>query len=178
MQSVMDEFLDAWEKYGSDPLVWRQYVFAEAAHRDYLLNLKAEREEGREEAGRKIAFNLREQGILTDEQIAQVVNLPVEPIEFIDPLGGFIPMEERRNNIAEEIRRLEELYQSSFGHMKQYYESELVSKKYVLDLVEQKLQGVKDAQEETASKLRSQGLLTDEQISQAVDVQLYVEEEY
>ena len=118
MQSVTDEFLDAWEKYGSDPLVWRQYVFAEAAHRDYLLNLKAEREEGREEAGRKIAFNLREQGILTDEQVAQVVNLPVNPVEIIDTLDDFIPMEEHRDNIAQNIHMLEVFAEKSVGHMK------------------------------------------------------------
>ncbi len=173
-----DDMREAEEKYRSDPLLWRQYIFAEAAHRDYLLTLKAEREEGREEAENEIACNLREQGILTDEQIAQVVNLPAAPSEPIDPLDDVITLDKRRDNIVKKIRGLEVLSQSSLGLMKQYYESELVSKRYVLDLVEHKLFGLKDAQEETASKLRSQELLTDEQIAQAVDVHLYVEKKY
>ena len=85
MQSVTDEFLDAWEKYGSDPLVWRQYIFAEAAHRDYLLNLKAEREEGlakgRKEERENMIRLLRAKGICTDEQIANLFDSPIELIQ-------------------------------------------------------------------------------------------------
>ena len=92
MQSVNDEYLEAtdeylkaWEKYGSDPLVWRQYLFAEAAHRDYLLNLKAVREEGLKEERENLIRQLREEGIYTDEQIAKLFDTPVELIQGIHP---------------------------------------------------------------------------------------------
>ena len=92
---VVDELLEAEKRYRSDPLLWRQYVFAEVAHRDYLMNLKAEREEGREEGillgqeegreeGRKDTLRiLRAQSGMTDEQIAQMFNMPITLIQSL-----------------------------------------------------------------------------------------------
>ena len=94
---VIDELLDAEKKYRSDPLLLRQYLFAEAAHRDYLLNLKAEREEGekrghakgikqgrkegRQEERDNMIRLLRAKGICTDEQIANLFDSPIELIQ-------------------------------------------------------------------------------------------------
>ena len=69
---IVNELLDAEEKYRSDPLLLRQYVLAEAAHRDYLLNLKAEREEGRAEERENLIRQLLAEGICTNEQIANL----------------------------------------------------------------------------------------------------------
>ena len=45
---VVADLLEYEKEFRTDPLLMRQYVFAERAHYDYLANLKYEREEGRE----------------------------------------------------------------------------------------------------------------------------------
>ncbi len=106
---VVAELLDYEKAYRSDPLMMRQYVFAERAHYDYLANLEYEREEGlaqgrkegreegflkgreegllkgfvkgrdegREEERRDIIRTIRAGGTMTDEQIADMLKLPL-----------------------------------------------------------------------------------------------------
>ena len=61
-----------------DPLMMRQYVMAQRAHIDYVANMDAEREEGREEERKTIVRTIREGGTMTDEQIAALLKLPLE----------------------------------------------------------------------------------------------------
>ena len=94
---VVAELLDYEQEFRRDPLLWRQYLMDERAHFDYLANLKYEREEGidigREEGieiGRaegigirniEIAQKARAEGFMTDEQIAELVGLPVNVVK-------------------------------------------------------------------------------------------------
>ena len=80
------QLLDYERKFRTDPLVMRQYIFAERAHYDYLANLELEREEGLKE-GRKEGRNnerrnlvrtIRAKGTMTDEQIADMLDLPLD----------------------------------------------------------------------------------------------------
>lgn len=71
---IVAELLDYEKAYRSDPLMMRQYIFAERAHADYLANLKYEREEGffkgrkegREEERKAIIRTIRAGGTMTD----------------------------------------------------------------------------------------------------------------
>ena len=127
---IVADLLEYEQEFRTDPLLMRQYVFAERAHYDYLANLKYEREEGREiglkeglkegreegfkegrakgleegllkgrskglEEGREegllkgfvkgreeerkdIIRTMRENGSMTDEQIASILKLPLD----------------------------------------------------------------------------------------------------
>ena len=91
---VVAELLDYEREFRTDPLVMRQYIFAERAHYDYLANLELEREEGLKEGrkegreeGRKEGRNnerrnlvrtIRAKGTMTDEQIADMLDLPLD----------------------------------------------------------------------------------------------------
>ena len=86
---VVGELLDVEAKYRSDPLLQRQYDFEERAHKDYLLNLKAEGDDGekrglakgRKEERENIIRTLLADGVYTDEQIAQLFGTPIELIK-------------------------------------------------------------------------------------------------
>ena len=105
---VVAELLDYEQEFRRDPLLWRQYLMDERAHFDYLANLEYERGEGidigREEGieegieiGREEGINIgraegigirnieiaqkaRAEGFMTDEQIAELVGLPVNVV--------------------------------------------------------------------------------------------------
>lgn len=89
--SDVAEMLELEKLFRMDPLLIRRYLIEERAHQDYLLNMKDAREEGREEGleeglekGRKdSARSLRSQGILSDEQIAEALNMPVEVVKTL-----------------------------------------------------------------------------------------------
>lgn len=71
---VVADLLDYEREFRSDPLVMRQYIFAERAHYDYLANLELEREDER----KNIIRTIRAKGVMTDEQIADMLNLPLD----------------------------------------------------------------------------------------------------
>ena len=105
------EMIELEKKFRMDPLLMRRYMIEERAHIDYVLNMKEYRKEGREEgleegrkkgleegleegrkAGREEGFNeavrdsarkLRSQGILSDEQIAEALNMPIETVKAL-----------------------------------------------------------------------------------------------
>ncbi len=77
--------------YRSDSVIISNYFFNERAKTDMKFTLEYERREGREEgraeglaeAQKEAAKNLRSQGILTDEQIAEALNMPVETVKAL-----------------------------------------------------------------------------------------------
>ena len=77
---VVAELLDYEQEFRRDPLLWRQYLMDERAHFDYLANLKYEREEGMDMKAIEIAQKARAEGFMTDEQIAELVGLPVNVV--------------------------------------------------------------------------------------------------
>ena len=86
-----------------DPLLMRQYLMDERAHLDYISNMEDYREEGLEEGRKKgleeglkegreegrresledSARKLRSQGILSDEQIAEALDMPIEIVKTL-----------------------------------------------------------------------------------------------
>ena len=96
---IVADLLDFEKAFRSDPLMVRQYIMAERAHIDYLENLKCEREEGLEEGrnegreeGREegrneeridTIRNMRSKGAMADEQIAYILNLPLEFVKSV-----------------------------------------------------------------------------------------------
>ena len=81
------EMIDLEQQFRLDPNLRRQYMWAQSAHQDYLNNMKDAREKGLEEGleeGRKdSARKLRLQGILSDEQIADALDIPVEVVKTL-----------------------------------------------------------------------------------------------
>ena len=90
--SIVAELLELERKFLRDPILVRKYELDERAHLDYLANLEYERNEGLAQ-GRSEGFaegcteernaaarSLRSQGILTDEQIAEALNMPIEAV--------------------------------------------------------------------------------------------------
>gem|GEM_PF-104765 len=66
---VVADLLEYEKEFRSDPLMMRQYVFAERAHYDYLANLEYEREEGLKEGRREGLKEGRAKGL--EEGIAK-----------------------------------------------------------------------------------------------------------
>lgn len=77
------DLLDFEKEFRSAPLMMRQYVMAQRANIDYVANVEAEREEGREEERKTIVRTIREDGTMTDEQIATLLKLPLEFVESV-----------------------------------------------------------------------------------------------
>ena len=93
------ELMELENEFLRDPVLARRYFIEERAHVDYLANMDYQREEGlkkgirkgrkegrekgRMEERQKAAINLRSQGILTDEQIAQALNMTVEQVKAL-----------------------------------------------------------------------------------------------
>lgn len=73
------EMIDLEQQFRLDPNLRRQYMWAQSAHQDYLNNIKDAREKGLEDSARK----LRLQGILSDEQIADALDIPVEIVKVL-----------------------------------------------------------------------------------------------
>lgn len=89
--SDVAEMLELERLFKMDPLLIRRYMIEERAHIDYVLNMKESHDEGLE-AGRKEGFNeavrdsarkLRSQGILSDEQIAEALDMPIEVVKAL-----------------------------------------------------------------------------------------------
>ncbi len=66
---VVADLLEYEKEFRSDPLMMRQYIFAERAHYDYLANLEYEREEGLKEGRREGLKEGRAKGL--EEGIAK-----------------------------------------------------------------------------------------------------------
>lgn len=78
-----------------DPLLIRRYLIEECAHIDYVLNMQETDEEGFKEGleeARKERFEkwrkesarrLRSEGILSDEKIADALDIPVEVVKTL-----------------------------------------------------------------------------------------------
>lgn len=89
--SDVAEMLELEKLFRMDPLLIRRYLIEERAHLDYIANMKESREEGLEEGrnegrneGRKdSARKLRSQGILSDEQIADALDMPLEVVKSL-----------------------------------------------------------------------------------------------
>lgn len=64
--------------FDRDPIEIRNFLINERMKVDYQYNLEDAREEGLEEGKMEAARSLRLQGILSDEQIAQALNIPVD----------------------------------------------------------------------------------------------------
>ena len=64
--------------FDRDPIEIRNFLINERMKVDYQYNLEDAREEGLEEGKMEAAHSLRLQGILSDEQIAQALNIPVD----------------------------------------------------------------------------------------------------
>ena len=85
--SDVAEMLELEKLFRMDPLLIRRYLIEERAHIDYVNNMKESREEGRNEGrneGRRdSARKLRLQGILSDEQIADALDMPLEVVKSL-----------------------------------------------------------------------------------------------
>lgn len=81
--SDVAEMLELERLFRMDPLLIRRYLIEERAHLDYIANMKDSREEGLEEGRKDSARKLRLQGILSDEQIADALNMPVEVVKTL-----------------------------------------------------------------------------------------------
>ncbi len=101
--SDVAEMLELERLFRMDPLLMRQYLMDERAHLDYISNMEDYREEGLEEGRKKgleeglkegreegrresledSARKLRSQGILSDEQIAEALDMPIEIVKTL-----------------------------------------------------------------------------------------------
>ena len=92
--SDVADMLELERLFRMDPLMIRRYLIEERAHIDYVLNMKEAREEGREEerkksredfnkALRESARRLRSEGVLSDEKIADILNIPLEVVKTL-----------------------------------------------------------------------------------------------
>jgi predicted transposase/invertase (TIGR01784 family) len=85
--SDVADMLELERVFRMDPLMIRRYLIEERAHIDYVLNMKESREEGRKEgfseAVKDSARRLRSQGILSDQQIADALDIPVEVVKTL-----------------------------------------------------------------------------------------------
>ena len=88
-----DDMIALERVFSMDPLIVRRYLIEERAHLDYIANMKEAREEGYKEGfkiGFKQGFNevviarrLRSQGVMSDEQIASVLDIPLETVKTL-----------------------------------------------------------------------------------------------
>lgn len=89
--SDVADMLELERVFRMDPLMIRRYLIEERAHLDYVANMEESREEGIEEGreegieeGRKdSARRLRSQGVMSDEQIANVLDIPLETVKTL-----------------------------------------------------------------------------------------------
>ena len=102
-ENKIAELLECEQKLQENRTLWRRYLLDQAAIEDYERNMRAYREEGREEGyeeGRaegieiglargeeigqeKLARNLKLLGFLDDEKISLVSGLPIEVVKAL-----------------------------------------------------------------------------------------------
>ena len=81
--SDVAEMLELERLFKMDPLLIRRYMIEERAHIDYVLNMKESHDKGLEAGRKDSARKLRLQGILSDEQIAEALDMPIEVVKAL-----------------------------------------------------------------------------------------------
>ena len=79
--SMIADLLEKEKLFRADPLQMRKYYIEERARDDYWANVRLFRQEGIEQKAVQVAQALKQRGKNTNEEIAEIVGLPVDVVE-------------------------------------------------------------------------------------------------